>query len=103
MAVFWISFRIDSGGKGDERQYALTKAIHAHKLRYWDRTPSFILFESGHTFDFLIHAFSGKIDPARDLFLMGEIGTSQVRLCGVNTDTDILKMLPHCLGPAARA
>jgi hypothetical protein len=98
MAVFWISFRIDTDGKGDERQFALTKAVHGVKLRYWDRTPNFILFESGHTFDFLVHAFNGKIDPARDRFLMGEVGSDRVRLCGVNTDEDILKMLPDCRG-----
>lgn len=103
MSVFWISFRIDSGGKGDERQYALTKAIHGLKLRYWDRTPNFILFESGHTFEFLVHALRGKIDQARDTFLIGEVGTANVRLCGANTDPDILKMLPHCLEPAGRA
>jgi hypothetical protein len=103
MAVYWISFRIDGDGKGDERQYALTKAVHGYKQRYWDRTPNFILFESGHTLDFLLHALSGKIDPARDLFLMGEVGSARVRLCGANTDSDILKMLPDCMdrtGPA---
>ncbi|MEI9982355.1 MAG: hypothetical protein WDN69_03575 [Aliidongia sp.] len=43
MAVYWISFRIEADGKGDERQFALTKAIHGYKRRYWDRTPGFIL------------------------------------------------------------
>src|ERR1700677_2635516 len=103
MAVFWISFRIDGGGKGDERQFALTKAIHSYKLRYWDRTPNFILFESGHTLDFLVHAFRSKIDPARDLFVIGEVGSPHVRLCGANTDSDIVKMLPDCLEPDGRA
>jgi len=103
MAVFWISFRIEGDGKGDERQYALTKAVHGHKLRYWDRTPNFILFESGHTFDFLLHALRSKIDPARDLFVLGEVGTGNVRLHGANTDADIVKMLPDCLGPGGRA
>jgi hypothetical protein len=102
MAIFWISFRIEVGGKGDERQFALIKAVHSHKLRYWDRTPNFILFESGHTLDFLVHALRGKIDPARDLFLIGEVGSAQVRLYGANTDDDILKMLPHCQGPSGR-
>ncbi len=103
MGIFWISFRVEVGGKGDERQFALTKAIHGYKLRYWDRTPNFILFESGHTFDFLVHALRGKIDPARDLFVLGEIGSGKVRLCGANTDPDIVKMLPHCLEPDAKA
>jgi hypothetical protein len=102
MGIFWISFRIEVGGKGDERQFGLTKAIHGYKLRYWDRTPNFILFESGHTLDFLVHALRSKIDPARDVFLIGEVGSANVRLYGANTDPDILKMLPHCLEPGAR-
>ena len=96
MAVYWISYRIDRDGMGDERQYALTKAIHGYKQRYWDRTESFVVFESGHTLEFLANAFRSRIDPRRDLFLMGEIGGPGVRLCGANSDTDILKMLPQC-------
>ena len=96
MAVYWISYRIDRDGMGDERQYALTKAIHGYKQRYWDRTESFVVFESGHTLEFLANAFRSRIDPKRDLFLMGEIGDQGVQLCGANTDTDILKMLPQC-------
>jgi hypothetical protein len=99
MAVYWISFRIEADGKGDERLFALTKAIHSYKRRYWDRTPGFILFESGHTLDFLVNAFQSKIDLKRDLFLIGEIGSERVRLCGANSDEDIVKMLPHCLDP----
>jgi hypothetical protein len=96
MAVYWISYRIDGNGKGDERQYALVKAIHSHKRRYWDRTPNFVVFESGHTLDFLFDAFRSRIDPQRDLFLMGEIGAAGVRLYGANPDDDILAMLPQC-------
>ncbi len=96
MPVYWISYRIDRDGKGDERQYALTKAISGYKQRYWDRTVNFVVFESGHTLEFLATAFRSRIDPKRDLFLMGEIDGQGVRLCGANTDPEILKMLPQC-------
>jgi hypothetical protein len=96
MGVFWISYRIDGDGKGDARQFTFNKAIHRYHRRYWDRTPNFILFESGHTLDFLAHALEAQIDPARDLFVLGEIGSRAVKLCGANTDDDIFAMLPSC-------
>ena len=96
MAVYWISYRIHGDAEQDERQRALLKAIHCHKRRYWDRTGSFVIFESGHTQEFLAEVFRARIDPKRDLFVMGQIGDDPVTLCGANSDPEILAMLPTC-------
>lgn len=96
MAVYWLTYRIDGDGKGDERRFALKKAVHGYQIRYWDRTPNFVLFESGHTFEFLAQGLHSRLDLSRDLLVLGEIGSSKVHLWGANTDDDILVMLPHC-------
>jgi|SRR5580693_9003800 hypothetical protein len=96
MAVYWISYRINGDVAHDDRQRALLKTIHSYKKRYWDRTGSFVIFESGHTQQFLADAFRARIDPKRDLFIMGQIGDDPVTLCGANSDPDIRAMLPAC-------
>jgi hypothetical protein len=96
MAVYWVSFRINDDGAGDERQYGLLKAIQLCQRRYWDRTGGFVVFESEHTLRYVSEVLRAQIDPSQDLFILGEITGQAVRLCGANTDRDIITMLPQC-------
>lgn len=97
MAVYWVSYRINDDGAANQRQYALLKAIQLCQRRYWDRIGGFVLFESEHTLGYISEVLRAKIDPSQDLFLLGEMDGQAVRLCGANTDRDIMRMLPQCL------
>ncbi|HVJ51489.1 MAG TPA: hypothetical protein VM689_03460 [Aliidongia sp.] len=96
MAVYWISFRFDDDPGQAERRYALTKSIHTHKKRYWDRTDNFVIFESVHTLEFLADSFKRHLDRRRDLFLLCELATQSAVLYGHNTDPDVLELMPGC-------
>ena len=96
MTVYWISFRINNDPGRAERLYALTKAIHAYKKRYWDRTESFVLFESVHSMDFLVDVFKGHLNPRTDLFLLRELDSPSAVIFGLNTDPDLLALMPYC-------
>jgi phage tail sheath gpL-like len=96
MAVYWISYRLNADPGRTERQYALIKAIHAYKKRYWDRTESFVIFETMHTIEFLTEVFKDQINLRTDLFLLRDLDAPSAVLCGANTDPDIMTLMPYC-------
>lgn len=96
MGVYFLSYRLNDDPGRAERQYALLKAVQAVKLRYWDRTDSFILFETSHGLEFLAARLTAQIDPSKDLLVLLQVDNPPGVVCGQNTDPDILKMLPRC-------
>ena len=95
MGVFCLSFRLHDDSGRSERQFALMRAVQAVKLRFWDRTDSFIVFETSHGLEFLAARLTAQVDPSKDLLLLLEIDNPAGVICGKNSDPDILKMLPR--------
>jgi hypothetical protein len=96
MTVYLVSFHINEDSGSVERRYALTKAIHTHQKRYWDRSDGMVLFESVHSMDFLIEVFKRHLNPRADLFLLRELEAPVAALYGNNTDPDLMTLMPYC-------
>lgn len=100
MSTFWLSFRIDIdtvGGRSMNQRYdALIEAIKAvRNVPYWERTTSFIVFESVFGIDSIAAKFKGAIAPSKDLFLLKDLDAKSARICGSNWDKDIYSLMPY--------
>lgn len=97
MGVFCLSFHLNDDGAGQQRKFALMRAVQSVQRRYWDRTDNFVIFETAHTLDFLGSRFKTEIDAKLDLLLLFDVGGSgDAVICGNNTDRDVFSMLPQC-------
>jgi hypothetical protein len=46
--------------------------------------------------DFLVDVFKGHLNPRTDLFLLRELDSPSAVIFGLNTDPDLLALMPYC-------
>lgn len=98
MATFWISFRIAEktvGGKTYDKRYEdfIDELRTFVSGKVWEKTTSFVVFESHQTIGAIARGLKEKIAPSEDLFLMREMNQKSAVIVGKNDDDDIFDLM----------
>ena len=94
MAVYWLSFRLETNSTYSERYDDLTKTIDINSSKWWYGTSSFFVFESVASIDEMVVVVKNAVDERVDLVLMGMPEFKSARIIGVNDDQDIFALMP---------
>lgn len=95
MTVCWLSFRIADDRR---REDLISKAMDAANPNqvpegWWDRTETFIVFDTIYRLREVAEALRGTIDVSEDLFLLRAMTARTAFICGYNNDTDIYGLM----------
>jgi hypothetical protein len=94
MAVYWMSFRIESNSTYSTRYTAVTEAIGKISTTWWIEPTSFIIFSSAKTINEIADIVKRSFNPKTDLAIIGMMENTATRLVGANDDKDIYKLIP---------
>lgn len=100
MSTYWLSFSLDdrsiAGRSYQARWQTLYDAIHdISGTNYWEKTTSFIVFETDKTIVQVTELAKRAVSPAHDIVLIRSLDVKSARIFGPNTDSDIFKLMPY--------
>jgi hypothetical protein len=100
LGAYWLSFRVADDVEHqrslEQRHDDLIKSLSRHiSGKYWEKSTSFIVFESRSTIEQIAKDAKAAIDPLCDLFLLRKLDVKQARICGRNTDNNIYELIPY--------
>lgn len=100
MARYWLSFTLDEATVGNRTYNARYKALYdtIHEISgtdYWEKTTSFIVFDTNKTIDQVTALVKKAVSPTYDLVLIRSLDVKAARIFGPNTNNNIFKLMPY--------
>lgn len=94
MAVYWLTFRIESNRDYDRRYMAVLEAVRQlTDTTWWTEPTSFVVFKSAADIDTIAASIESEMGPD-DMALLGMPEFKSGRLIGASTDQDLFKLMP---------
>lgn len=82
MASFWITFRLRDDLTYPRRYAAFMQAVNECGSDYWREPTSFVAFSSKYEIDPIGAHLKPTINPATDIFVVRQIGSTDTRYAG---------------------
>ncbi|MBA2125509.1 hypothetical protein DLM45_04620 [Hyphomicrobium methylovorum] len=92
--VYWLTFRIHHDADYEHRYNRLVDLIQSLTTKWWAEPTAFIVFRCDLDIDTLAGRVKAKIDPSKDLALVGMPDYKSARLIGASSDKDIFELMP---------
>lgn len=94
MAVYWLTFRLETDPTYSSRYDALIESIQAISSKWWMESSSFILFDSGKEIDAVAATAKKAVNAQKDLVLIGMPDYKSARVIGPVKDQDLFALMP---------
>lgn len=97
MTTYWLSFRLggsDEKSAYDDRYRDLVGLIQSYQGAVWNTPTSLLIFESDvYNLEQIKRHVDKKIDPTKDVVILGEIGTRRVYVIPNTAQGDASRLL----------
>jgi hypothetical protein len=96
MTNYWCAFRLAADKSYRSRYEAFLTAAFAlcdKGAARWSEASYFLAFQSSRTLDEVARHMADAIDPARDVLVVGTIGSSDARYVGALNHADAFRAL----------
>ena len=99
-SIYWLNFRIEDDETARKpnhkaRYEALVEVVEEYALTWWRQSPSLYIFDTNIDIEHVAPLFKKCINPECDFFILGQLGTQEVRISGRYNDKDIFQIIPY--------